>query len=237
MTLSHTLALTALATLASASAYADPPDARSPWRASWRGARHSASNPASLGAPNQGTLRRGKRLPVAGSGFTRRERGHHYGTAETIALIRFAGARLVEAYPQTASLLVGDISRREGGRLSPHRSHQSGRDVDIALPELTNARLRSFNARLKGSQVDFEKLWFVLDTLVASDRVQFVFLDQRLLKPLHAQARLAGWSRQDLGHLFSLDGARRGVIRHAPGHTCHMHIRFHCPEGSPGCDP
>ena len=191
----------------------------------------------SLGGAAQGSLRQGHRLPAGGVGYTRRRRGHHFGTRETIALIQFAGARLVEAYPQTAPLLIGDISRRTGGRLAPHRSHQSGRDVDIALPERTNEARQTFNASLRADHIDFEKLWFILDALIASNRVQFVFLDRALLGQLRDEARLAGWSSGDIKGLLGHQGAGQGLIRHAPGHTCHMHVRFHCPDGDSGCVP
>ena len=211
------------------------PAAPSTWQTSWSEAPGVRGASSSLGSPAEGNLQRGLRLPGRGTGFTRRTRGHHYGTHETIALIQFAGARLVEAYPQTAPLLVGDISRREGGALRPHRSHQSGRDVDIALPEKANQARQTFRATLPPDQIDFEKLWFVLDALIASDRVQFVFLDRSLISHLRKEARLAGWSTDDMQVFFGHSGSRAGLIRHAPGHSCHVHIRFHCPQGDPNC--
>ena len=236
MNRTHIPLLGLLMTLVSAEALAVSPAAPSPWQTSWQ-ATSSGSVSQSVGKPAEGALRKGLRLPASGPGFSRRARGQHYGTDETISLIRFAAARLAEAYPQSAPLLVGDISRRRGGALSPHRSHQSGRDVDIALPERINQPRHTFNPRLRPSEIDYEKLWFTLDVLIASNRVQFVFLDSSLLPPLRKEALLAGWSPDELMRLFGKQGARRGVIRHAPGHTCHMHVRFHCPEGDSDCTP
>ncbi|MDP6945250.1 MAG: penicillin-insensitive murein endopeptidase, partial [Myxococcota bacterium] len=142
-------------------ATAAPGQAPGDWRASFQAYQSAQTTSRSVGAPNGGRLVRGHRLPRAGPGFVRRARGNQFGTAETIALIRFAGARLAEAYPGTTPLLVGDISRERGGRLRPHRSHQSGRDVDIAFPERADEQKRTFNPRLRPDGVDIEKTWFV----------------------------------------------------------------------------
>ena len=38
-----------------------------------------------------------------------------------------------EQFPDAHVLAVGDISQERGGQITQHRSHQSGRDVDIGL--------------------------------------------------------------------------------------------------------
>ena len=197
----------------------------------------TATTTTSKGAPNAGRLDGSLRLPASGPGYVRRSRGNHYGTNETIALIHHLGAALVASYPDTAPLLIGDISAEHGGPLPPHRSHQSGRDVDIAFPEQANTARSAFNSKLTVDAIDMEKAWFALDTLITTGRVRFIFVHKQLLAPLRAEAKRVGWDDASLNRLF-IDPRRRrgpGVVRHAPGHLAHFHVRFHCPSGDDGC--
>ncbi len=225
-------ALLALATGCAAAVALSPhaAAASNQWQTLYKAYQTTPAVSESVGAPNRGRLRSGLQLPRTGPGFVRRARGNQYGTYETIALVRFAAARLAEAFPGTAPLLIGDISKRGGGSLSPHRSHQSGRDADIAFPERSGARRNSFNPHLGVADVDLEKTWFVLETLITTGRVQYVFVDRRLLAPLRREAGAVGWSEEALARLFG-----RGPIRQAPGHMSHFHVRFHCPVGDSAC--
>ena len=36
-------------------------------------------------------------------------------------------------FPTVHTLAIGDLSVKQGGAITQHRSHQSGRDVDIGL--------------------------------------------------------------------------------------------------------
>ena len=206
------------------------------WMTQWEHPPESALG-SSMGSPSRGRLERPVRLPATGMGFVRRARGHHYGTPKTIALIRFVASRLKEAYPESAPLLIGDISRERGGHLAPHRSHQSGRDVDIALPERSRRPAKYFKAKLSHAEIDFEKLWFILDAFIASKQLQFVFLDASLIPPLRAEALRDGWPDAELVRLLGDDRRRKGIIRHSPGHGTHMHLRFRCPQGDSACVP
>lgn len=190
----------------------------------------------SVGRPNGGSLDRGVALPSEGPGFRRISKHRYFGTAETIALITYAGRRLSEAYPGSRPFLVGDISAEDGGRIPPHRSHQSGRDADIAFLEKGNPRRKGFRSRLLPDEIDLEKSWFVIETLLLTKRVRYVFVNEALIKGLEAEARRAGWTAQAVDALFQRQGERRGIIRHARGHTYHFHVRFECPDGDPGCE-
>ncbi len=215
-----------------ASTWANDGEVASTWRVDPEERRAS-----SVGAPNDGRLKGGVRLPAEGPGFLRRKRGSQWGTDETIALTTWAAGRMAEAFPGTAPLVVGDISRAKGGRIRPHRSHQSGRDVDIAFPEKGNRDRTRFNGKLRAGGVDFDKAWFVLESLLLTDRVEYIFADRKLLGPLAKAARRAGWPESELDPLILMPGEKgyRGIIRHAPGHGAHFHVRFKCPEGDDAC--
>ncbi|MCH2137335.1 MAG: penicillin-insensitive murein endopeptidase, partial [Phycisphaerales bacterium] len=82
------------------------------------------------GAAHDGRLLNGVPLHTRPGVVTRK--GRNWGTAETVAAI-YRAVDLVRAkFPDTPDLAIGDLSRKHGGKLRPHKSHQSGRDADIA---------------------------------------------------------------------------------------------------------
>lgn len=88
----------------------------------------------SYGPSNHGTLMRPAMLPVRGEGYeipTRwRRRGLRYGTDELVSFIVHTGRRVRATMPRS-TLQVADLSPRRGGPSRWHRSHQTGRDVDL----------------------------------------------------------------------------------------------------------
>jgi murein endopeptidase len=207
---------------------------RAPWeiRVSKRKAR-------SIGKPNRGRLYRGVKLPERGTGYVRRvnKKKRYYGTDETVALIKYLGRRLMATYPHSAPMFIGDISQKGGGRVRPHGSHRTGRDVDIGFFEKRNDERRNFNGTLALADLDVEKSWFLIETLLLTEQVLYIFINERLLPAFRAHARTVGWEDGDLDRFFLMPDAkrRRGLIRHASGHTYHFHVRFKCPIRSRKC--
>ncbi|MGM0576589.1 MAG: penicillin-insensitive murein endopeptidase [Myxococcota bacterium] len=192
----------------------------------------------SVGPPNDGRLEHGVPLPRKGTGFVRYARDTQYGTDETVAIIRWVAAHLVAAYPGTAPMLVGDISREGGGRLHPHSSHQTGRDVDIGFFEESNDARSWFNGRLEPEEIDFDKTWFVMERLLLTGRVEYIFVEDDLLPHLVEAARDYGWTDEAIDRAFLLpeESGYRGIIRHAGGHDSHFHVRFRCPPADDACE-
>jgi len=90
----------------------------------------------SFGTTSTGALRTGTTLPLRGDGYVIpkrwRERKRNYGTDELVELLVRAARRV--SYLHRGSLLgVADLSPRGGGPTLEHRSHRSGRDVDLIL--------------------------------------------------------------------------------------------------------
>lgn len=193
----------------------------------------------SIGKPNAGRLSRGVLLPRSGVGYVRRvsAKERYYGTDETIALIAYLGRRLKATYPHSAPMFIGDISKKGGGRVPPHGSHRTGRDVDIAFFEKGNRERSHFNGSLRRSDLDVPKSWFLIETLLLTEQVQYIFINERLLTTFRAHARDVGWDDADLDRFFLMpdEKRRRGLIRHASGHTYHFHVRFKCPPGEKRC--
>ncbi len=189
----------------------------------------------SVGKPNRGRLDGGVALPRQGPGFKRLDRDRHFGTDETIGLLRYLGARLLEVYPGTEPMLVGDISQEGGGRVRPHRSHQSGRDVDIAFFEKGNPVRRHYKGDLQVDDIDLDKSWFLIETLLLTGRVEYIFVNRSVQPALRRHARSVGWSDEALDRIFETPPHRQAYIRHAAGHTYHFHVRIKCGEGDRRC--
>ena len=89
---------------------------------------------ASIGTHADGTLRHPIALPLDGDGYTIprpwRSRRANYGTEELVGAVVRA-AREVERSDPGGVAAIGDLSRRGGGDSAEHKSHQSGRDVDV----------------------------------------------------------------------------------------------------------
>ena len=60
-----------------------------------------------------------------------RSRNRRFGTPELNEVLKLAIYRYRILSPRAKPLEIGDLSNERGGRALPHRSHQSGEDVDI----------------------------------------------------------------------------------------------------------
>ena len=197
----------------------------------------------SVGRPSNGYVVDGKRLPDSGEGFTTRDvwksRGNRYGTDELLDLLTGVGRRM--ARHVDTRLVVADLSGRGGGESRKwHRSHQSGRDVDLVYymrspdgkPFEADA-MRAFDANGlakdgSGITVDIPRMWLLVKELVTAPeaRVQWVFIYEPIAAKLieHATA---------LGEPEALIARARKTLKQ-PGdsapHNDHMHVRVYCTD-------
>ena len=191
----------------------------------------------SIGAPGKGRLKNGVEMPLKGVGFRRINHKRKYGADQTVALVKFVAARVAEEYPGTRPMLVGALSKEGGGRVRPHKSHQNGLDVDIAYFEKGNPKRKHYKARVRASEIDYPKTWFMLETMLLTGKVNYMFIDKPLHKGLRKAASDAGWPDDAIEGIFGdEDNKGRGrIIRHYPGHSYHVHVRFTCPETDKRC--
>jgi penicillin-insensitive murein DD-endopeptidase len=88
----------------------------------------------SLGTHARGALLRGVALPEEGAGYRVpgpwRPRQRQYATEEVVRWLTSAFRRVAGEFPGSLAS-VGDLSSRGGGRSRWHKSHGSGRDIDI----------------------------------------------------------------------------------------------------------
>lgn len=193
---------------------------------------------ASLGAPSNGSLSGGRAFPDLGPGWVRKG-SRPWGTDETVLLLAWAITEVGLNYPGTASLVIGDLSQDGGGRVPPHRSHRSGRDVDVGLYAADNEPVRGFK-RLALDGIDYDKTWFLIERLLVTNEIQYVFVDYSIQQGLFEAGLDAGWDDATLEGLFEYPrgaGTGSAAIRHVRGHDDHLHIRFRCPREDEDCIP
>lgn len=202
-----------------------------------------AERSKTVGSPQAGRLVNAEQLP-AGPGYYRRRPQHAYGTNQTISAMLQAIAAVRSIHHKVHDIAIGDISSKSGGRLRGHKSHQSGRDVDLGF-YFEHQPAKGPQAFLSAltHELDFEANWSLIQALVGKDatdsRVEYIFVDYRVQKRLYEWAKKKKKaSAAALERIFQYPHGRRtlhGIIRHEPGHNDHFHVRFRCPRGSTAC--
>jgi murein endopeptidase len=161
-----------------------------------------------------------------GPGFTVVNPARAFGTPLAVRRLRETFERYHARYPEAASIMVMDLSKRGGGRLHPHASHHAGRDVDVRYA--LNCRTKYF-VDASPFTLDAERTWFLISTLIATGDVELIFVNRKLQRYLYRHAAAQGVPEEQLDELFQYrHGVRQkvGIIRHEPGHVGHFHVRF-----------
>jgi murein endopeptidase len=179
----------------------------------------------SWGLPNGGALFNGVQLPD--SPFWKlTDPEHAWGTRESIDFVAHAITRVNQDFTDTPMLYVGDFSGRSGGRLRPHQSHQSGRDVDLGFYYSTGV---AWYKRANARNLDRARTWALLETFLTEARVEYVFMDRSIQTLLQEYALAQGEDPQWLARVFEGPHNRDAIVRHRWGHATHMHVRFENP--------
>ncbi len=196
----------------------------------------------SVGAPWAGRLQHATELPP-GEGYFIRRPQRAYGTQTTIELTERAISETLDAFPDEHVLAIGDISAPSGGTITQHRSHQSGRDIDVGL--FYREKPAGYPASFVHADQDnldcaatFKLLESFLATADDDGGVQMVFLDFDVQGILYDWALDHGISERRLERIFQYPhgrGSSEGIVRHEPNHDNHMHVRFKCPAEDTGC--
>lgn len=196
----------------------------------------------SIGVPWSGRLVNATRLRVADGAFIRRPY-RAYGTRTTVDHVRRAIHATLDTHPRAHVLAVGDISAQGGGQISDHNSHRTGRDIDLGL--FYKKKPREYPVAFVHAteeNLDRATTWALLANLLKTEGkdggVQMIFLDFEVQGLLYEWARDRGISEARLERIFQYphgEGALAGIIRHAPGHSDHIHVRFHCAAADTQC--
>lgn len=208
----------------------------------------------SHGASRYGALNNPTRLPVSGSGFwippIWSDRGLNYGIDELVGMLVHVG-RTLEIKDPALVVSVGDLSRARGGRSPWHRSHQTGRDVDLLFfvrdhedNLVRNQTMYKHNANgieiaptipEKAYRFDVAANWYLVAALLDNPvaEVQYIFIQDDLRQLLLEFAGMSGVEPSLI--------ARASHTMMQPGdsapHNDHMHVRIYCPKSdlSYGC--
>jgi LysM repeat protein len=195
----------------------------------------------SVGVPWRGKLYTASKLSE-GSGYVIRRPARSFGTHKTVGFVRAILADFHDNFPTAHVVAVGDISAKRGGRISEHRSHQSGRDIDIGLlyKHLPDNYPDSF-VDGNANNLDLESTWGLLKSfaLTASKDggAQAIYLDYEVAGLLYQWAKDNGEDEDQLGRWFQYPHGRDadGLIRHQANHADHMHVRFKCSNRDRRC--
>jgi penicillin-insensitive murein endopeptidase len=194
----------------------------------------------SVGYPNQGwqlrakRLRKSKDLKIKQGSETR-----VYGHPALVLMLGRTAKQVARGAPGSV-MLVGDLSSEQGGKLSGHTSHQSGRDADVGF-YATDARGRAVvldhfvafgaDGRAKdnsGLLFDDWRNWLLLEAWAQDRRagLSHIFVATPL------KNRLLAWARRRPAFQKRID--RVAVLLKQPEnsqpHDDHFHVRVSCPQ-------
>ncbi len=166
---------------------------------------------------------------------------HAYATNYTVAAL-MRGIAEFRQQGYKGEIMIGDLSRREGGQYGPHKSHQSGRDADIWLLAKTAYKRTCRNCstdacRPEPEDVDWAAQWRFILALDNGGMVQEIFLSTELQENLHAAGVAQGAHPDELRRL--IQWPRRpgfpALVMHSDGHVHHIHVRFKCDPEDLAC--
>jgi murein endopeptidase len=186
----------------------------------------------SVGWPDNGRLRHGVQIPQNPELYTVRNVDHAWGSTHAIEVLQksIATFRLRTGYDQPITLW--DMSMKSGGRYGPHRSHRSGRDIDIGLPMNENPKKHATPKRV----VDWTAMWHMVRAMVETEQVRYVFLSRIQQASLYKAAKACGATNEELDRVMQYPRFKKlGIVRDAPGHTGHLHVRFLCGPDEKDC--
>jgi len=197
--------------------------------------RRLAEEPSSLGSlsigkPTRGALWNGVAVPE-GPFWHVVDPKRAFGTAEAVRSILLAIQRVESQLPGGPRLHVGQLSSPRGGYLRPHRSHQSGRDVDLGFYYHDSER---WYARATPENLDCARTWTLVRAFVEDPNVEMIFVDRSVQKLLREYAERIGEDPVWLDSLFTDKRRDEKLIRHERGHLTHLHVRFVSEEALAG---
>jgi penicillin-insensitive murein endopeptidase len=201
----------------------------------------------SLGSPTEGRLVGGAHLesapylrvmPADQAGDVR------WGLGSLVGMVHRAAQKVRHAFPG-AVLNVGHLSKREGGNIEQHASHESGRDVDLPFyvedaggRQLFAEHMVAFRGdgtslAWPGARFDDAKNWALVAAVLddPAARVTHIFVSSPLRQRLLAYAAHAGIPEGLRTRAAFAMVQPRGTLPHDD----HFHVRIACPGSMTSC--
>jgi penicillin-insensitive murein DD-endopeptidase len=210
-----------------------------------RGPNTPAAPALSIGSPNEGRLDGGAHL--AETPYLRvvpyyAESNARWGLPSLVGLLDRAAKRVAKKFPD-AVLSVGDLSRKAGGELDRHHSHESGRDADVgfyirnAKRPILPAKFVAFSAAgtapsMPGALFDEARNWAFIEALIDDPvaRVSQIFVVAHIRARLLRYAEQTGVSRE-----LRERAAEVMMQPRRAAHDDHFHVRVACPREQHTC--
>lgn len=205
----------------------------------------------SAGEPHHGRLYGGVQLPDNPELYLVRREDYAYGSSHAVFHLQLALAKFRQHSDYSGPLIVSDLSKPRGGRNPPHRSHQSGRDVDVWLPLRANERgvtIRGGSAEsfepadfkhfcsMRPGHIDWDASWQLVKALVRTGQVEGIFLSRPRQRFLRRAAMRDGLRGEALDAIIQYPHTNLdAVVRHSRGHHKHIHVRFRCADYEAYC--
>jgi LysM repeat protein len=167
-------------------------------------------------------------------GYRRVHRDAAWGTEQTLSALKRGFDHVLRHHRLAPRVEMLDLSRQDLGPVGDHRSHQEGRDVDIAYYQRKCPRQGCETQSVSATKLDVKRQWTLLRYWLKRGDVEMMFVDRGLQKALYAQAKTKGASKRQLEEWFQYprpSGTMEGMIRHWPGHKNHVHVRFRPAKG------
>jgi murein endopeptidase len=192
----------------------------------------------SLGLPHDGRIAAAMPLPDGPGRRITAQRWKTWGTRHTVLELDRIFAAWAEQHRDAPKVLVSNLSARHGGPLEPHKTHQSGRDVDLGYVQKGSGA--SDWQHVTRKNLDAARTWSLLRLIVSSADVEVIYMDRSLQRVLLDHALRHGTVRKNrLAYWLEVaKGERQGgpLIKHVPGHADHFHVRLACPSDEPRCE-
>jgi LysM repeat protein len=179
----------------------------------------------------------GVQLPAQGQGYVRMRALRSYGTPGTVRLIREVYSEFARLHPDSVPACIADLSKKTGGHLPPHRSHQRGVDVDVSYYKVGNIKTRGLEV-VTPKTIDIAKTWDVIRLYLNTGHVSAIYMDHGLQGALYHHLVKLGYEPALLKKIVQYPrkpSQRVGIIRYSPGHHHHMHVRFDCTKSNDLC--
>ncbi len=167
-----------------------------------------------------------------------------WGLESLVSLIDHGARAVRKQYPDSV-LSIGHLSRRGGGDLDRHASHESGRDADVGF-YITNQQGKPIYAdhfvrflgdgtapTWPGARFDDARNWAFVASIVADGRAHISYLF--VASPL--RARLLAYA-QKIGAPYAVRVRASEVMAQPRGslpHDDHFHVRISCPPFMEAC--
>jgi penicillin-insensitive murein endopeptidase len=202
----------------------------------------------SVGAPDDGALVGGVPLEPNPEIRLRWPDGPRWALPSLVSMLERAAQRVGRRFPGSV-LLVGDLSRREGGSLPGHASHESGRDADVGF-YYTDAGGRVVRterlvrveptgeaaATPRELRFDAARNWALVEAFLTDPEVivQRIFVAEPVRRILLDYAR----SSRTPARLVARAARAMRQPTNGPPHDDHFHVRIACPKRALGvCEP